>query len=204
MPTPINSRNCKQAWNSWYTQHPEEIWSEPGVSEARRTQKALRTPTVKSWPKKIKGPDNPNSLVHFALGHKMGPFFQEHFALALSICGFRNRTLPPRHFNYSNIIILIKKWIKYIIMIKVKVIAYNKNDYIFDHKPNRRIWRISIYNWNKLLLYNYDSTNIKFMFIQPCHKTKKLNMYLNKKYIIIQNLYSKIRNYLIRIIEQSI
>ena len=41
-------------------------------------------------------------------------------------------------------------------------------------------------------------------FIQPCHKTKKLNMYLMKKYIIIQNLYSKIRNYLICIIEQSI
>ena len=47
-----------QAWNSWYTQHPE-----PGVSEARRTQKALRTPTVKSSPKKIIGPDNPTSYV---------------------------------------------------------------------------------------------------------------------------------------------
>jgi len=42
------------------------------------------------------------------------------------------------------------------------------------------------------------------LFIQPFHKTKKLNMYLMKKYFIIKNLFSKIRNYLRVIIEQSI
>ena len=40
MPTPINFRNCKQAWHSWWD--PDELWSELGGSKARRTQIAFR------------------------------------------------------------------------------------------------------------------------------------------------------------------
>ena len=89
-------------------------------------------------------------------------------------------------------------------MIKVKVIAYNKNDYILIINLIEEFDEYQ-YTTETNDCYTTVIPLISNLFsIQPCHKTQKLNMYLMKKFIIMQNLFSKIRNYLIFIIEQSI